>query len=75
MRVLLTIAAYLGTLATVSVAAFFAVIVLAGPHGGLLPRAFEGPVLIAGWLAVIAIPLWVARAVWRRAGRMNGRSS
>ena len=66
MRVLLTVAAYLAALAIVSVAAFFAVLLLAGPHGGLLPPAFEGIVLIAGWLAVIAIPLWVAWRVWRR---------
>lgn len=66
MRVLLTITTYLGTLAVVGVAAFVAVMLLAGPHGGLLPRTFEVPVLIAGWLAVIAIPLWVAWLVWRR---------
>ena len=66
MRVLLTVAAYLAALAIVSVAAFFAVLLLAGPHGGLLPPAFENVVLIAGWLAVIAIPLWVAWRVWHR---------
>jgi hypothetical protein len=68
MRVLLTVAAYLGTLFVVAVAAFFLVILLAGPHGGLLPRAFEGQVLIAGWLTVLAVPPWVAWLVWRRKG-------
>lgn len=66
MRVLLTLAAYLGTLAVVSVAAFFIVIVLAGPHAGLLPHPLEVLVLVAGWLAVLGVPLWMARVVWRR---------
>lgn len=66
MRLLLTIGAYLATLAVVAAAAFLAVIVLAGPHGGLLPRALEGAVLVIGWLAVLVVPAWVAWAVWRR---------
>ena len=66
MRVLFTLAAYLGTLAVVAVAAFFIVIVLAGPHAGLLPQALEVPVLVVGWLAVLGVPLWAARTVWRR---------
>ena len=66
MRLLLTIGAYLGTLAVVAAAAFLAVIVLAGPHGGLLPRALEGAVLVLGWLAVLLVPAWVAWIVWRR---------
>lgn len=66
MRLLLTIGAYLGALAIVAAAAFFAVIVLAGPHGGLLPRALEGAVLVVGWLAVLVVPAWVAWTVWRR---------
>ena len=66
MRILLTIVAYLGTLVLVSVIAFFAVMTLAGPHGGVLPRAYGSFVLIVGWLAVITLPLWAAWAVWRR---------
>lgn len=69
MRLLLTIGVYLGALALATVVAFVAVIVLAGPHGGLLPRAFEKPVLILGWLSVLFIPAWTARVVWRRLGR------
>lgn len=69
MRLLLTIGAYLGALALVTVAAFVAVIVLAGPHGGLLPSIFEKPVLILGWLSVLLIPVWIARVAWRRLGR------
>ena len=66
MRLLITLAAYLGALVVIGVAAFFCVLVLAGPHAGLLPRALEALVLIAGWAAVIGVPLWVARVVWRR---------
>lgn len=69
MRVLLTVTAYLGTLAVVAVAAFFLVIVLAGPHAGLLPHALEVLVLVLGWLAVLGLPGWVAWIVWRRTGR------
>ena len=66
MRILLVIVTYLGTLVLVSVVAFFAVILLAGPHGGVLPRAYGNLVLIVGWFAVITVPLWAAWAVWRR---------
>ena len=66
MRILLVIATYCGTLAVVSVIAFFAVILLAGPHGGLLPRAYASFVLIVGCIAVITLPLWAAWTVWRR---------
>ena len=66
MRLVLTALAYLITLAFVSVASFYLVIILAGPHGGLLPRPFEVVVFILGWLLVIVAPILVARLVWRR---------
>jgi len=66
MRNFLVVATYSGTLALVSVIAFFAVMLLAGPHGGVLPHAYSSFFLIVGWLAVIGIPLWAAWAVWRR---------
>ena len=69
MRLLLTLGAYLGSLALVAVAAFAAVIFLAGPHGGLLPGVFEKPVLVLGWLFVLVVPAWIARMVWRRLTR------
>lgn len=68
MRLLITLAAYLGALVVIGVVAFFIVLVLAGPHAGLLPRVLEVLVLIAGWAVVIGVPLWVARVVWRRTG-------
>jgi hypothetical protein len=70
-RLLLTVLAYLASLAAVAVAAFFGVIVLAGPHGGLLPRSAEPVVLAFGWLAVLLVPAWVARAVWLRTARFT----
>ena len=66
MRILAAVAANLATLAVVAVAGFFAILILAGPHGGLLPDAFEKPVLLLGWLAVLVLPVWVAKSVWRR---------
>jgi hypothetical protein len=66
MRLLLTIAAYLGALVAVAVVAFFVVIFLAGPHAGLLPHALEAVVLILGWLSVLVLPVWAAWTVWRR---------
>jgi hypothetical protein len=66
MRVFLAIATYFGTLVLVSVIAFFAVLLLAGPHGGVLPRAYGGVVLFIGWIAVIALPFRAAWAAWRR---------
>jgi hypothetical protein len=67
MRLLLTLAAYFGSLAVVAVAAFFAVMLLAGPHAGLLPQALEVTVILLGWLCILVLPAWVARVVWRRA--------
>jgi hypothetical protein len=67
-RLLLTIGAYLTSLAVTLVTAYFAVMILAGPHGGLLPNAFEKPVLVLGWLCVLLFPAWIATLAWRRLG-------
>lgn len=69
MRLLLTALAYILALAVVALISFFAVIVLAGPHAGLLPPPLEVVVLIAGWLTVLVLPLLAARALWRWLGR------
>lgn len=65
-RVLLTLAAYAVSLAVVAVVTLFAVIVLAGPHAGLLPGWLEGVVLALGWVTVLALPVALAGRVWRR---------
>lgn len=66
MRLLATAFTYLLVFGVVSVVAFFAVIILAGPHSGLLPAWMETVVLIAGWVAVLVLPVLGARRVWRR---------
>ena len=66
MRYFLTASAFVVALAISGPIAFFGVLLLAGPHGGLLPHAAGPWVLGAGWVLVIVVPLAVARTVWRR---------
>lgn len=66
MRVLRTLLVYLLALILVAALAFAVVIVLAGPHAGLLPGPVEVVVLGLGWLSVAVVPVLVARRVWRR---------
>jgi ABC-type nickel/cobalt efflux system permease component RcnA len=79
-RLLISIATYFLTLLVVAVVAFFAVILLAGPHAGLLPHAMEVVVLVLGWLSVLILPFWGAWIIWKRLGQRErhaaqGRSS
>jgi len=69
MQVFATAVAYIVSLAVVAAFTLFAVLILAGPHAGMLPSWLEPVVLGAGWLAVLVLPVLVARAVWRRTGR------
>jgi hypothetical protein len=48
---------------------FFATMLLAGPHSSILPGFLQPVVLLLGWSAFLVAPIWIARAVWRRAGR------
>jgi hypothetical protein len=66
MRVLLTIAAYALSLCIVAPVVFLIVIFLAGSHAGLLPEFLEAVILVAGWVSVLLVPIWVARKIWRR---------
>lgn len=68
MRVLLTAIAYLLSLVVIAVLAFYSVLVLAGPHAGLLPGWLEAVVLVLGWLAVLVLPAVVAHRIWRYIG-------
>ena len=70
MRWLLVLLAWLGAAALLAPVCFFAVIVLAGPHSSLLPGFFQPAVLVLGWLVFLVAPIFAARAVWRRAGRV-----
>lgn len=65
-RALLVFVAWLVSLGLVAVAAFLAVLLLAGPHGGLLPGRFEPVVPWVGWGLVLVLPLLAARWTWRR---------
>jgi hypothetical protein len=67
-----SIAAWLVATAILVPVCFFAVILFAGPHSDLLPSVLQPPVLILGWLTVLAGPVLVARAVWRRVGAAPG---
>ncbi|HEX5803090.1 MAG TPA: hypothetical protein VFY24_08700, partial [Azospira sp.] len=64
-----TAVAYIVSLAITAAVSFFAVLVLAGPHAGLLPSWLEPVVLGMGWLAVLVVPVLAARVVWHRLGR------
>lgn len=68
MQVFLSLLAYIAALLLVAAASFVVVIVLAGPHAGILPHWLEAVVLGLGWLAVLVVPFLAARKVWRRAG-------
>jgi hypothetical protein len=53
---------------------FLPVVFLAGPHSDLLPGVVQPVVWVAGWLAVVAAPLWAAvRAYrwWLTRGRLD----
>lgn len=66
MRYLWALLAYLVSLIVIAALAFVIVIVLAGPHAGLLPQWAEVLVLSAGWLAVAGVPLWISIQVYKR---------
>ena len=68
MRLFLAMLAYITTLAGVASATFIVVMMVAGPHAGLLPYWLEVPVMLLGWLAVLLVPFLLARRVWRRLG-------
>lgn len=75
MKVFLTAIVYAASLALVAASAFFVVIVLAGPHSGLLPEWLEAVVLGLGWLAVLILPALMARSAWRRMTTKGHRSA
>ena len=69
MRILLSLLTYLVALAFVAIVSFLVVIVLAGPHAGLVPHWLEGAILAFGWVAVLVLPVLASRWAWRRLGR------
>ena len=71
MRLLVTLLAFVASLVPIAVTAFFAVIFLAGPHGGVSPASLHTGTLLLGWFCVLVIPLLVARWAWRRQSRTH----
>jgi len=69
MKAAIVVGTYVVTLVAVASTAFVAVMLVAGPHSGLLPDWAENVVLGLGWLATVVVPFLVARIVWRRLGR------
>ncbi len=67
-RLLTTLAILFSFVATAGVALVI-VLVFAGPHSDILPSWLQPVVVVLGWVAVIAIPALVGRAIWRRLNR------
>lgn len=61
-----TVLVYLLALAVTTLTMAFAVLVLAGPHGGLLPRGLHGAFLAMAWVTVLVLPALAARWVCQR---------
>jgi prepilin signal peptidase PulO-like enzyme (type II secretory pathway) len=68
-RILLTALAYFAAMALLAVVLFFAVLVFAGPHGGILPDGIAPVALPLAWLILLVAPALVARITWRRLDR------
>jgi membrane protein YdbS with pleckstrin-like domain len=68
-RILLAILVYSGALLLVAAVSFGVVLLLAGPHAGILPGWLESMVLVLGWLAVLVIPILITRRFWRHLHR------
>ena len=54
------------SLAVIAPVLAFVVLVVAGPHAGLLPQWLEVVVLVAGWLSLLAAPIFIGRGLYRR---------
>ena len=72
MRVFGALLAFVVSLIVTATAAFFAVLFLAGPHGGALPSSLHTATLALGWLVVVVVPILVGRWAWKRLARSHG---
>ena len=66
--------AYLASLFFTAVVAFFAVLFVAGPHGGVLPLWLHTPAILLACALVILVPVLVARRVWRSLSRPSSQT-
>lgn len=69
LRAALTGLGYAIALLIVAALTLLLVLVLAGPHAGLLPQPLEIAVVVLGWLGVLIVPAWFARWLWKRLGK------
>ena len=69
MRVIATAIAYFLSLTVVAYVMLIVMVIVAGPHAGLLQSWLEQVVIVLGWVVIFVIPIPVARKVWRRFGR------
>ena len=63
MRILATAFAYVVSLVVMATIALVAILLLAGPHAGVVGSPMETVVLVIGWLAVLGLPAFVALRV------------
>lgn len=74
-RVIGTGVAVLLALAVTAPVAFFAVILLAGPHGGALPSSLHSATLVVGLLVVTIVPILAGRWAWIRLAQSRSMKS
>jgi len=72
---LFTLLAWLLAVLILAPVCFFVTMVLAGPHSSMLPSFLQPVALVLGWLVFLLGPVWVARAVWRRATRRRSQGA
>lgn len=63
---LITILVFLGSFIPILAIGYFLLMLLAGPHGGLLPNYLQPFLLPILWLMVIGIPLWLSVSVYNK---------
>lgn len=66
MHILWTLLAYIASLIVIAPVTLVVVLLLVGPHTGVLPMSLERPVFLIGWLVVLLVPPWIAYKVWKR---------
>jgi hypothetical protein len=65
-RWLAALVAWVVSTAVLAPLLFVVVMVLAGPHSSMLPSAMQAVALMAGWITLFVVPVWIARKVWLR---------
>lgn len=65
MRWLLAVATWLIAVVVLAPVLFFVTMILAGPHSSVLPSWMQPAVLVLGWAAFLAGPVFAARMMWK----------